>query len=228
VEELIVPGAIGAVIGFVALAIGWSVRSTRLRREAFARYAQAWGMKFDPTPRAVDRLPFERLPLFGLGRSHDAINRIHGELEGLALEAFDYWYVTGSGRSRTTHRQTVVGVQGPLGLPEFTLCPEGVIAKLAAALGAQDIDFTTSPEFSGLYMLRGPQEDAVRRCFGQGARDYFERHPGFTVEGNGDALVVYRPDRSVKVEDLRAALHQALEIARQLAPDATRAQSAKT
>jgi hypothetical protein len=220
VEDLIIPGTFVAFVALFGFGIYWSSRHARLRRETLARYAQAWGMKFDAEPRAVDRMSFERLSLFGLGRNHSASNRLYGEMDGLGLDVFDYSYVTGSGRSRTTHRQTVVVVQGGLGLPDFSLSPEGVFDKLASALGRQDIDFATSPEFSRLYLLRGLHEDEVRRCFGAGARNYFERNPGLTVLGNGDAFVLYRPGRILAVEDVRPALHQALEIARQLAPRA--------
>ena len=95
-------------------------------------------------------------------------------------------------------------------LPDFELSPGSV------ALGRQDIDFETDPEFSDRYRLRGRDEDAVRRIFRAEVREFFTRPShdedfllvghevgdwrkmdlvteGWYAESRGGWLIVYRP-----------------------------------
>jgi hypothetical protein len=83
-----------------------------------------------------------------------------------------------------------------LSLPSFLLCPEGVLDKMASALGDQDIDFDEFPKFSRQYLLRGPEEQ-VRNVFNSNVLSYFDNDPGWTLEGFGTQLLVYRVGKRV-------------------------------
>ena len=94
---------------------------------------------------------------------------MQGELDGVAVSLFDYTYVTGSGKSRHDHHQTVVGLSLPtLTLPPFVLMPENLFHKVVSALGWHDIDFPEAPNFSKRFLLRGAQEHAIRAAFNPG------------------------------------------------------------
>jgi len=55
---------------------------------------------------------------------------------------FDYVYVTGYGKNRQIHRQSVVYLEPPyLRLPYFSLRPENILLKIFTEFGYQDIDF---------------------------------------------------------------------------------------
>ena len=69
---------------------------------------------------------------------------------------------------------------------DFKLSPENAVRRIAQAFGAQDIDFEESPAFSRRYRLRGASpEPAVRHLFTSEALRFFEKNPGWTVEGCG-------------------------------------------
>lgn len=55
----------------------------------------------------------------------------------------------------------------PSELPSFRLRPEGVMDKVAAFAGFDDIDFDDAPEFSAAIHLSGESPDAVRDLFTQ-------------------------------------------------------------
>ena len=65
----------------------------------------------------------------------------------------------------------------------------------------QDIDFDTHPAFSASYFLNAQDDAAARALFRREVLDYFERHPGLHVEGNGDTLLLYRSGRMLGPEE---------------------------
>lgn len=103
----------------------------------------------------------------------------------------------------TGHRETVgCLVSKRLRLPRFRLSPERPIEKIASMLGAQDVDFDSHPAFSRSYYLNTNDETAVRGLFDPTVLGFFERHPGFHVEGNADTLVIYQFNKSLSVIEL--------------------------
>jgi hypothetical protein len=111
-----------------------------------------------------------------------------------------------------THRETVAYVTSPSwALPRFRLSPERPLERLVSVLGLRDIDFASHPGFSGSYYLNSDNE-GVRRLFGSNALDYFESHPGWHVEGRGNALLIYRFGKAAALEELPEFLRAAREI----------------
>jgi len=68
--------------------------------------------------------------------------------------------------------------------------------------GGQDIDFPEDPEFSRRYRLRGTDENAVRELFHVGVRQHLAGDGGWSIEGDGDWVLVFRGDRRVAPDDL--------------------------
>jgi hypothetical protein len=158
-----------------------------------------------------------KVNLFTLGHDSQARNVMKGEIDGLTVSLFDYTYVTGSGKSRREHRQTVVGLSLPTSsLPPFLLKPENVFYRIASALGWHDIDFPEAPNFSKHFLLRGAQEHAIRAAFNPGVLDFFERHPGLSAEGCGSQLVYYRAGRLQPPANIRGFIRQGCELAKLL------------
>ena len=50
-------------------------------------------------------------------------------------------------------------------VPRFALTREGLLHRVGAALGFQDIDFDEDPEFSKRFVLKGDDEHAIREIF---------------------------------------------------------------
>jgi hypothetical protein len=135
----------------------------------------------------------EHFALFNQGQSKQIKNFMYGEAGGIKAAVFDYSYVTGSGKNRQTHAQSIVYLEPTyLSLPYFSLRPENVLLKIFTAFGYQDIDFGQRPEFSRQYILRGQDEAAIRRTFNDGLLHFYETYPGTCTDGGGNQLFVYR------------------------------------
>ncbi|WP_051639785.1 DUF3137 domain-containing protein [Cellulomonas sp. URHE0023] len=134
VEALFVLFAIGLVC-FVAF--GWwaSVK----RRERLQTWARVNGWTYTSSDRSL--VGFSRLQPFGLGHSKRATEVLTGTYDRHPALSFTYSWTTGSGKSSANHTAHIVGVSLPAYLPTVELTPDGLGAKLAKLVGAQDIQF---------------------------------------------------------------------------------------
>lgn len=198
--------AICAVVGAAA----WQYFAEKKRRAAFAEAAALLGLDYSPYDSGAALGRFIGFPFFCQGRGHSYSNLLRGRLDAKAeVLVLDYAYVTGSGKNRHTHRQTVAVFRAEgLGLPAFELRPENILHKVGGLFGYQDIDFAEHPDFSGKYLLRGKEEPAVRGLFDAAILNHFALHPGWRVEGEGDWLAVLREGRRVAPEELRSFLDE--------------------
>jgi hypothetical protein len=207
---------IPAVIGLILL-LGW--QAERKRVEAFRLAADDLGFEFHPTGDPVLQSWLSNFELFSQGHSRKFRNVMRGRTEDLDVAVFDYQYTTGHGKNARTWRTTVVCLRAAgLGVPDFRLRPETFWHRVGTALfGYQDIDFDSHPTFSAAFLLKGPDEEAVRAAFTPAVLEHFEQLPGVSVEGSGDTLVYYRPERRVgpdRVRDLMAEGFAALGLFR--------------
>ncbi len=209
-----------AVAGVLALIVVIFVVSKGLeehRTEALASASQTMGFTFEPEGDLEVMRGLGDLPLYGHGHSKKVKNVMTGQAGEHDLKLFDYRYTTGGGKNSHTFAQTVaLFPQGGQGLPAFLLAPENIFHKIGQVFGYQDIDFDSSPEFSSHYLLRGPDEMAIRSAFGAAALGYFAQQPGWHVESVGGTVCVYRSDKKCKPEDLRTFLEQTQAVLRAL------------
>lgn len=196
----IIPVGFAAAVGVMGLA-GYLM--AKKRREELARVALRLGFSFTPAdPSFVFNLG-QGLSLFSHGHARRANNLMRQEESARRLYVFDYKYSTGSGKNRHTRSQTVFLVKrADFALPSFSLGPENILHGFVELLGMQDINFDSSPGFSKRYFLQGSDETAVRALFTGQSLSFFENHPGWNVEGQGDALLVYRPRKCVAPGDM--------------------------
>jgi hypothetical protein len=176
----------------VALAVyAWQKEKERTR--ALELTAGQLGWSFAATAPLNMIAGLERFALFDQGHGKEIKNFMYGEASGVKAAVFDYIYVTGSGKHRHTHNQTVVYLEPAyLRLPFFSLRPEGFMLKIFQAFGYQDIDFGQRPEFSKQYILRGQDEQAIRQTFDDRVLAFYEGYGGTCTDGGGNQLFVYR------------------------------------
>ena len=204
-------------LGFLlilAVLAGLFFYSQRKRLKDLKRVAGELGLQFGSDEGKVS-LPdqaFEELPLFQ--RAHGWSNFMLGRRATGAVFLADVLLKGG----RNSYTQTVACFHiAERRLPAFELSPELWAHKIAQAFGYKDIDFESSPEFSKTYLLRGPDETAVRELFRADLLHFFTGEKGWTVEGEGDWLCVYRYARTVSPKDLRSFLDQTEAVAQQFA-----------
>ena len=210
--------AIGGVLLLVGGIFVVSQQMEKQRTEALAAAAQAMGFAFEPAGDLAVMKGFGDLPLYDRGHSKRVRNVMSGKAGDRDVKLFDYRYTTGSGKNSHTWSQTVAMFpQGATGLPDFLLAPENIFHKIGQAFGYQDIDFDSSPDFSSHYLLRGPDEMAIRSAFGAEALAYFGQERGWHVEVAGGNVGVYRSDKRCKPEELAAFREQVSAVLRAVA-----------
>jgi hypothetical protein len=161
----------------------------------------------------VETMPLESIPnlekflLFNQGHSKSIRNMMSGQIDGVKATVFDYQYTTGGGKNSTTYHQSVAYFELPeVNLPYFSLRPEYPIHKLMSAFGYQDIDFGNHPEFSRKYLLRGPDEQAVRNTFSDAMLAYYERDQITCTDGGGHQLFVFRHNQRATPQQIRGLI----------------------
>jgi len=112
------------------------------------------------------------------------------------------------------HRETVACLVSPrLQLSRFRLSPERAVERVASMFGILDVDFDSHPGFSRSYFLNAKDEAAIRSLFDWKVLTFFENHPGFHVEGNGDTLIIYQFNKPITLKELPHFLKIVNEIA---------------
>ena len=150
--------------------------------------------------------------LFDAGRGHSITNTIRGLTDDVELTIFDLTYTTGSGKHSHTHRQTVIRfASSQLGLPDFTVSPEGFFHKIAKLFGVKDINFAEDPGFSSAFLLQGPNESAVRQLFGPQVREWFSQRRGVTAAGQGNQLFFFRAEQRVNPDKISGLLEEGFQ-----------------
>ena len=119
-------------------------------------------------------------------------NVLTGKMNGRNILVSDQIYSTGSGKNRTTHEQTLVGIElSEAQFPFMCLYPEGFMDKVFDGLTKYDIDFPNRPHFSQKYVLYGQNENQIRAFFDDRILAFYEQQPTFTTVCGGKYLVIY-------------------------------------
>jgi hypothetical protein len=189
----------------------WQKEKERTRQLQLTASQLGWSFTASAPLNMIAGL--ERFALFDSGQGKRITNFMYGEASGVKAAVFDYAYTTGSGKNRQTHYQSVVYLEPvSLNIPYFSLRPEGLIYKIFTAFGYQDIDFGQRPEFSKQYILRGPDEQAIRRTFNDGLLSFYETYPGTCTDGGGNQLFVYRGGYRFQPQEIQSYVGLGLSV----------------
>lgn len=199
------------LIAIAAVAAAVSRKKERDRTAAIARVAAQAGFQFTPQ----GDMPFQRLfefHFFRQGRRRAFTNVLSDRHPELGTYLFDYKWVISSGKNSRTYRRTVAAFCiDSAAFPVFEMRPEHFGHKLISAFGYQDIDFSMMPEFSSRYLLRGPNEAAIRSLFDSAAALFFTRDANWLVEGGGRWLIMTLNRNRLAPNELMDFLAQASE-----------------
>jgi hypothetical protein len=176
--------------------------------------ASGMGWGFEEAPQLPPVL--RQLEPFRSGHSHRVRNRISRSGQGEPVAVFDFFYTTGGGKSSQRHRQTVAHVPLQRDLAQFSVRPEHLGHRIMGALGMQDIDFPEYAGFSQRYLLRGPDEVAIRHAFSQSVIEFFEGHTGLASSCSGPDLFLWM-DGLAPAAEIETRMAMAAELKRRLA-----------
>jgi hypothetical protein len=199
IVAIVIVGSLAVVAGIILIVRHFEKKRT----EALNVVAAEIGLGFSATQDDNLLARMQVFSLFNKGHSRKMRNVMKAEGESTTLAIFDYQYTTGSGKHQHCHSQTVVSVESDsLCLPRFTLWPEGLLSKLGAMVGAQDIDFDEHPEFSKSFVLKGDDESAIRDFLDIEKLEFFAERKGAYMETAADRFVYFRGKRR-KPEQIR-------------------------
>jgi hypothetical protein len=151
--------------------------------------------------------------LFAQGNSKNSMNIMTGTINSIPFTFFDYSYTTGGGRSSRTKQQSVIVFESEqLQLPDFVLRPENLFHKIGKVFGYKDIGFENYPIFSKLYLLRGSDEESIRKTFKDRVIGYYERNQGLSTEAYQNKLIVYRASKRIPPNEIQSFIQQACEV----------------
>ena len=211
-EPLGIVALIAAGFALVGTIIYLAWRYERKRTEVLRQVATDLGFQFaEDEPSLMDQ--FGSLRLFSQGHSKKVRNVLRGAGQNAEVLILDYSYTVGSGKHKSTYRQTAVCLESPdLQVPDFELRPEHLFHRIGGLFGYQDIDFGDYPEFSRKYLLRGPNEAAIRSVFDAAIVAHVESLDRAYVEGHAGQLVFYRHAKRVRPEEVRGLLEEAFGV----------------
>ncbi len=221
-----IPFVIIGIIAFLALVgavIVVAHQAAQRRTEQLKEAADRMNFRFAPEAEPNLLQEVSQFHLFKQGRSKKIRNVLTGQAGEMEVRLFDYQFTTSSGQHSSTHNQTVMLFESQkLRFADFELRPEHLFHKIGGAFGYQDIDFgdspefskhfEDSPEFSKQYLLRGPDERAVRDAFQRSVRKHLEGQKRVSAEGAGGRLVFYRMGKRVKPEELREFIKDGVQL----------------
>lgn len=125
--------ALVPVVGVLGLVLA------QRRRRLLTAWAARNGWQYAGTAPALTER-WQNAP-FGIGSSRRATEVLTGIWQGRSATSFRYRYTSSDGDRRTVHTFHVLFLTLPAYLPTLELTPEGLGARLAKAVGGQDLEF---------------------------------------------------------------------------------------
>jgi hypothetical protein len=179
------------VIG--ALIVGGLWFSAQRKKELVA-WSDNAGLSFSPRP---DRSSESRYPRFGClhrGHSRYAYNIASGTWKNRWLEAFDYRYVTGHGKDRSTHTFSAIIIRTDILLKPLHIRSENAFDKLTEFFGADDIDFE-SDQFSREFHVKSPDKKWAYDVLHQRTMEFLLTQPKYAIEFDTQSIICWRNRR---------------------------------
>jgi hypothetical protein len=203
---------VAGVIGGITL---YMFYADKKRAEKIQAIATRLGFTFRRKPTEADNALIVGCHIARTGHGHITSNILEvAHSDELKMTLFDHVYTVGYGKSSSQYNQTVTRMQSPvLNLPVFTLFPETFSSKIGKLFGGADINFPEAPLFSKKYILRGPDEAAIRSVFSPDVMQFLVGLPWLVlIDADGDTLFVHRTSKRTKPEEIEASVAEGKQI----------------
>lgn len=121
-------------------------------------------------------------------------NIIHGSYpqHNVKWEFCDVTFDEGALIAKEVYHISLEVLYLPFFIPRFTLEKEKLMDKLLEMARHEDIDFEQNKAFSEKFLLKGPDEKAIRSFFTPDLIDFFNHGDIYHLESNGNALLVFK------------------------------------
>ncbi len=130
-------------------------------------------------------------------------NVIHGQYKDLNVkwEISDMTFVSGAFIEKKELHTTEHLIKLPVTLPPFILSKEMLYERLIDK--NLDIDFKNATQFSKNFLLKSPQQQAIRELFTPEILAFFEQNNVYHIECNGKQLVIFKNMRLASVDEIK-------------------------
>jgi Protein of unknown function (DUF3137) len=193
----------------------YSAIAARKRRQELFALATRLGLNFslDNDYGLAER--FEFLDKLAQGSNRYASNVLSGNYRENPVLAFDYHYETYSTDSKGTrqthhHYFSFFILLLPLSFPELKITREGLLSKIAQALGYEDIDFE-SAEFSRAFCVRSKDRKFAYDVCNPQMMEYLLGNRDLSIEIERQALALAFNTR-LSAAEIETNLQRLLEI----------------
>ncbi|MGE0786601.1 MAG: SulP family inorganic anion transporter [Sandaracinaceae bacterium] len=117
------------------------------------------------------------------------------------------------------YHTTALHLRLPFEIPELILEQEDLLDRALELAGLEDIDFHHYATFSKKFVLRGPDEQAIRELMTPARLEFFEREHAYHLESIGREIVVFDSFmRRASTSEVSAMLAYAERLLEALAP----------
>jgi len=189
---------VGAAV--IAIAAWFSAK----RRKELAAWASGNGLASRPRR---DNGFDERYRAFGClrrGYSRCAYNIAEGDWNGRQVTAFDYRYVTGSGKNRRTHHFSAIVLRSNVALKPLRIRSENIFDRVTEFFGLDDIDFE-SAEFSREFHVKSSDKRWAYDVLHQRTMEFLLSMPRFSIEFADRHVIAWR-NRRFNVETFESVI----------------------
>ena len=125
---------------------------------------------------------------------------------------FDLSYSEGAFIAKEDLRSTFLQIKVHQKMPVFTLDKENFMTAILQLSGLQDIDFKKHPDFSKRFYLSGEDVKSIRSFFTNELIFFFESHPTYYLESNGDSILIRGKERLASIQEIKQMLAFAEEL----------------
>jgi MFS superfamily sulfate permease-like transporter len=125
---------------------------------------------------------------------------------------FDLSYSEGAFIAKEDLRSTFLQIKVHQKMPVFTLDKENFMTAILQLSGLQDIDFKKHPDFSKRFYLSGEDVKSIRSFFTDELIFFFESHPAYYLESNGDSILIRGRERLASIQEIKQMLAFAEEL----------------
>jgi len=180
------------LIGLVFFVVYFSHLYEKKRTKELELVANKFGFLFSKTSSDHAIKDFKNFELFSKGHSKTIKNKIWTQDKFRDVSIFEYSYTTGGGKNSSIHQQTVLTIKSnDLNAPNFKLKPEKITDKIVDFFGHHDIDFEMFLYFSKKYLLKGKDEENIKKFFTPNLIEFFEENEECCIEVENNVFVFY-------------------------------------
>jgi hypothetical protein len=167
----------------------------RRRQNVYAAFCLTRGYEYVPSRSKAETPYAEVVGMFKIGSRHKWRDEISGVFNGRPFTAFEYQYVSGTGRFQAAYNKAMIHWQvDRASLPHFTMVPANTYL-FRIGRTPEDVDFPDDKAFSKAYIITGSEQVAMRALFTPQLRTALAAVPGQHVAAQARDVFWWREGR---------------------------------